>query len=288
MKIKLLATISLAALALLAPAAALADEHGDHGEHGPILYGGTGGHGALQDGSLIIIDQTSAAVTFVGKPAGVARISGLAFDEDGRLWGSTASAGPPPVASNLIEVDPEDGSLISSHPITAGPGGPVIGISDLAAQPETDVLYGVESPADQTGGGGGNGGKIYRINKKTGVATFICRGPVFGASIAFAPNGTFYENGVFPNPNPTLYTLDPSTCAVLKAVPTAGFFASLAVRPSDGVLFGGDGDFGNIFKIDPTTGAETLVGNTSPYLVGDLAFPIDEGEHHHKHDGGDD
>jgi hypothetical protein len=280
MKIRALAAMLASALALLAPAASIADEHG---KHHPILYGGTGGHGAPQDGSIIIIDQETAAVTFVGKPAGVARISGLAFDEDGRLWGSTTSAGAPPITSNLIEVDPEDGHLISIHPITDGPGGPQIAISDLSVQPETDRLFGVRPPVDRLGGSG----KLYRIDKETGVATFICNGPSRVASIAFAPDGTLYESGVVPNPSPLLYRLDPDTCAVLSSVATPNFYASLGVRPSDGVLWGGDGDVGNIYTIDPVTGANTLVGNTSPYLVGDLDFLTDEGAHHGEHHGHD-
>jgi len=277
MRTKLSPAMVVAVLALLAPAA-IADQHGQH-DSGSTLYGGTGGHGAPQDGSIIIIDQTTAAVTFVGKPAGVARISGLAFDEDDKLWGSTTSAGAPPITSNLIKVDPDDGHLIASHPITDGPGGPVIAISDLAVQPDTEDLFGVRPPVDRQGGAG----KLYKIHKKTGVATFICNGPSRVASIAFAPDGTLYESGVSPNPNPILYRLDPANCAIISAVATPHFYASLAVRPTDGVLWGGTGDDGNIFTIDPTTGADTLIGNTTPYLVGDLAFRTENREEHGGH-----
>jgi outer membrane protein assembly factor BamB len=271
MRTKLFAVLVIAALALLAPAASIADEHGEH----PILYGGTGGTGSPQDGSLIIIDQTTAAVTFVGKPAGVARIAGLAFDEDGRLWGSTQTPGPPPHTSTLIRINPDTGALISSVPITDGPGGPAIAISDLAVQPETNRLFGVRAPVDHLGGAG----KLYKINKKTGVATFICTGPERFASIAFAQNGSLYLATAPLSPTPILYTLDPATCAVIRALPTTDFFASLGVHPTDGLIWGGDGDGGNIFTIDPTTGAETKIGNTSPYLAGDLAFRTDNGEH---------
>jgi hypothetical protein len=44
------------------------------------------------------------------------------------------------------------------------------------------------------------------------------------------------------------------------------------VRRTDGVIFGGTGDSGNIFKVDPATGAETFVGNTGQNFVGDIDF----------------
>jgi hypothetical protein len=53
---------------------------------GVIMYGGNGGHPnpdgsplSINNGWLDIIDQTTGAVTPVGHPAGVAKLSGLAF-----------------------------------------------------------------------------------------------------------------------------------------------------------------------------------------------------------------
>src|SRR5207253_786020 len=43
------------------------------------MYGGNGGHSntdSINDGSLVIIDQTNAAITLVGHPNGVARLTG--------------------------------------------------------------------------------------------------------------------------------------------------------------------------------------------------------------------
>ena len=56
------------------------------------MYGGNGGHGngdSINDGSLVTIDQTTGAVTLIGHPAGVSRISGLAFDLTGALFATT-------------------------------------------------------------------------------------------------------------------------------------------------------------------------------------------------------
>ena len=52
------------------------------------MYGGNGGHNnsdSINDGSLVIIDQTNAATTLVGHPDGVSRLTGLAFDSTGAL-----------------------------------------------------------------------------------------------------------------------------------------------------------------------------------------------------------
>ena len=76
--------------------------------------------------------------------------------------------------------------------------------------------------------------------------------------------------------NISLRTLNPSNAANLSTVSTVDFLGALAVSP-EGVLYGGNGDFGQLFRINATTGAETLVGSTGRNFVGDLAFaPVPE------------
>ena len=50
------------------------------------------------DGFLVTIDQVTGAVTVVGHPAGVSRLTGLAFDLTGALYATTQGPGgfPPP------------------------------------------------------------------------------------------------------------------------------------------------------------------------------------------------
>jgi hypothetical protein len=242
---------------------------------GTILYGGVGGDTAANSdniGALVIVNQQNAAFTVVGTPVPGTRISGVAFDAAGALYGSTVGAAgpppPPPITSTLIRIDPDTGALISVvGPITNGPGGPAISIADLTVQPGTDVLFGVRAPVDL----GGGFGKLYTIDKTTGVATFVGNTPVRRDSIAFAPDGTLYEVSFFPGP-PKLYTLDPATGAPLSSIPIAEFYGALASRPTDGVLFAGNGDEGEIFTLDATTGVATLLGDTSSTFIGGLAF----------------
>src|SRR5262245_58542665 len=56
-----------------------------------ILYGGIGRGSPDNAGFLITVDQTTAAGTLVGHPAGVPGLTGLAFGLDGTLFGSTVS-----------------------------------------------------------------------------------------------------------------------------------------------------------------------------------------------------
>jgi hypothetical protein len=246
-----------------------------------VLFGGIGGHNvssgpaaSANDGALAIIDQNTAAITIVGHPAGVARLSGLAFDSTGALFATTQPAGAFPEgsigASNLLQLNPGNGTIIASVPITDR--GVAINIADLAVQPATDLLFGVRGPNDTLGGQG----DLYVINEATGTATLLGdTGHLFN-SIAFAPDGTLYLASGDLSGVTTMSILNPANAATISAVFTADFFGALAVR-SDGVIFGGNGDGGELFTIDPNTGAESLIGSTGLTFVGDLAFvPVSE------------
>ena len=248
-----------------------------------VLYGGLGGHNngdSTNDGALVTVNQTNGAVTIVGHPVGVVRISGLAFDSAGDLYATTLippGGFPPPTgprSSNLITLNPNNGALLTSLAITDGTH--LLSIADLAIQPGTNTLFGITNP-DGAGVGPGN---LYTINPGTGLATLIGNTGLFFDSIAFAPNGTLYLSAAnldFATGlqiDKALDTIDPSTAAVLTSVPTADFFGALGIR-SDGTIFGGTGDQHQLFTIS-TTGVETLIGDTGTTFIGDLAFSTPE------------
>jgi len=254
---------------------------------GVVMLGGNGGHGngdSINDGWLVTIDQTTGAVTPIGHPAGVARLSGLAFDLSGALFATTLGGGgfpPPPgptTTSNLLQLNPVTGAIIANIGQVHDIGGTGFSIADLAVQPGTGLLYGIRSVADQ----GGGQGRLYTINKATGVATLVGDTGHFFGSIGFAPNGTLYMSAADLDPitdslvNISLRTLNPANASNLTTIVTVDFFGALAVRPTDGVIFGGTGDSGGVFTINPSTGAETLVGNTGRNFVGDFAFQVPE------------
>lgn len=250
-----------------------------------VLYGGLGGHSngdSTNDGALALVNQATAAVSILGHPASVSRISGLAFDLNGALFATTQPGGgfPPPPgptgASLLLNLNAANGSIISSAPIRDGIT--AISIADLAVQPGTGTLFGIRGPNDQLNGQG----KLYTINKTTGAATLVGDTGDFFGSIAFAANGTLYMGvadldnmGNFINIG--LKRLNSANAATLNFVPTNDFLSALDVRPEDGVIFAGNGDQSLLFTINPTTGAESLIGSTGRTFVGDLAFaPIPE------------
>lgn len=250
-----------------------------------ILFGGLGGHGngdSTNDGSLAFVNPATGSVTIIGHPAGVSRISGLVFDESGILFATTQPGGgfPPPPGptgvSQLLRLNPTTGLSLGSVSISDGTN--QISIADLALQPGTGKLFGIRGPNDQLGGQG----LLYTINAITGLATLVGNTGDFFGSLAFAPNGTLYMSsadldfaGNFINIG--VKTLNPLNAAQLSFIATTDFFGALAVRPEDSALFGGNGDFAQLFQINPTTGAETLIGGTGRTFVGDLAFqPVPE------------
>jgi hypothetical protein len=208
----------------------------------------------------------------------VSRISGLSFDLNGNLFATTVPGGgfPPPPgptgASTLLRLDPATGVALSSVGISDGSSG--VSIADLAVQPGTGLLFGISAPHDQFSGLG----RLYTINKTTGLATMVGDTGDFFGSIAFAPNGTLYMSAADLDPvtdniiNIGLKTLNPLNAATLTFVATNDLFGALAVRPEDGAIFGGTGDTAQLYKIDPVTGVETLTGSTGSNFVGDLAF----------------
>src|SRR6266566_1006444 len=92
-----------------------------------VLYGGLGGHNngdSTNDGALALVNQTTGAVSIVGHPANVSRITGLAFDQNGILFATTVPGGGfppppgPPGGSLLLNLNTTNGSIISSVPVS--------------------------------------------------------------------------------------------------------------------------------------------------------------------------
>jgi hypothetical protein len=250
-----------------------------------VLYGGNEWlqFESPNTGWLVTVDQQTAAVTLIGRPAGVARLSGLAFDAAGTLWAATLTGSPSGTVrtSTLIQIDPRDGSLLETiGPILDGAGGPPIAIESLSFQPGTGILFGSRGIADL----GGHTGELYRIDAASGIASLVGDTGFRLAMIAFAPDGTLYQSAsnslnVSPS-NAELQTLDPATGAVLTSVPTARWFKALAFR-DDGVLFGASPqdnqttDVCDVYVIEPATGVLHFLGDSGNNPIGSLAFGRD-------------
>ena len=263
----------------------------------PVLYGGNGGHPnfdgsplSINNGWLVTIDQATGAVLPVGHPGGVARISGIAFATSDVLYATTLGGGgfpdtpPPPNPSHLIQINPDTGALLNDIGlIREGAAGPGISISDLAIQPGTGLLYGIEA-REAAGGLGPPFGNLYTIDKQTGIATLVGTTGLENASLTFASDGTLYATSARVNPDDPLgplidlqvNTIDPATGKALTAVATSEFYTALAFDNADGLLFGGTGSgssllSGDIYSIDPATGVQIAhLSDTGVDFIGDI------------------
>jgi hypothetical protein len=262
------------------------------------IYVGLGGQNGIStnQGAIGTLDPSTGAITVIGTPLPIHSISGLTFDNSGRLWGSTQIGGgnppsptvPPPVTtSDLIQINPITGAEISSVLIQAA--GTPVSIADLAYQASTNTIFAIQSPNDANFSGTAN---LYTI-ATTGAATLAGNTGVFFGAIAFAPNGTLYmtsadlpiTTGNCANGNDldcALSTLNPATGAILTSVPAVDFYSALGIS-NTGVIWAGNGGgdvggagIGQFYPgasiLDPATGHATFVGNTGTNFAGDIAF----------------
>lgn len=231
-----------------------------------VLYGGVGRGSVVNAGAVITVDQTNGSGTLVGNPSSPGGLTGITFDSLGQLWGSTIDGPAGGRVSDIAQINPDTGALISSAAITRSSDGAVISIGDLAYQSSTGTIFGIGSNSATVS----TGGELFTIDTGTGLATLVGNTMQSrGGGIAFAPNGTLY----FLEFN-ELHTLDALTGGVLTTVNlSTPIGEGLAVR-SDGTLFGtAPGSMGDgIFTIDPLTGLVTTVGTTGIGATSDLAF----------------
>jgi hypothetical protein len=225
------------------------------------LYGST--HAG---GSIVVIDQQTAADVFVGDPtAGVGTLPGLDFDSSGRLFGTTRNGS----TSALLRIDPDTGAWLGTVG-TVAVGGQALALSDIAFQPGTDALFGL-AVSRQTPGVVADH-RLYRIDTTTAVATLV-GDPGFSHSggLAFGPDGTLWATEPDPAPGQNrLVTLDPATGAVLTSVVADRFLDGLGARV-DGTLFGTTEGGSTDLVTVASDGTTTLVG-TGLGDVADLCF----------------
>jgi hypothetical protein len=250
-----------------------------------IMYGVNGGHASTEvppDGDLVIVDQTTGAVTTLGA-SGFPRLTGLGIVPNPNIYGdiyATTLGGimfPPGPGqhstSDLLRLSPT-GAVLSDIGTIATATGNAVAIADLAVQPGTGTLFAISNEFGNVPPGG-----LYTINRTNGIATLVGSTGEFFGSIAFAPNGTLYMVGASFNmgpTNPVLDILNTSTGAVIgSGVPLADFYGAFGIRPTDGALFVGNGDGSQIFTLNSTTGVATALSSTTgSSFVADLDFLV--------------
>ena len=210
------------------------------------------GHGALVGigfgGSVYSINETTGAGTLLGS-SGFGATNSMARDSAGTLYSATNSS--------LITINPVTGAGTLASTLS-GFGAEGLSIRGLAFS-STNVLYAVNN--------GGSPGDIdtndllYTINASTGAMTLIGTMAFAGVqSLAFSSGSTLYG---FDAGGGGLITIDPLTAAATDVNPAIGGsgndIQTIAFSPG-GTLYGGRD---NLFTIDLTTGASTLVGGGS-------------------------
>ena len=238
---------------------------------------GSGGNNGPGPGSIFLVSQTDGSQTFIGNPTAATNgaVSGIAFDDQGRLWGSNVFGGNPG-PSNLLQINPSDGSLINNVGTIKDVTGADVKVSDLAWDPVSKQLFGTEAFTQFAS-------DLHTIDTVTGVATLVGTLPPTRAHISFAPDGTLFMIG--RNVGESLYTIDPTNANVITQVPRSQSgleFDALGVR-ADGTIFTAgtpnSGDGRDIWTI-ATDGTMTLIGN-GDRSVTDLDFlpcPVVGGE----------
>lgn len=220
----------------------------------------------VDPGVLIRASDTTASGVIVGDafPSDHAKgYGGLAFDSTGNLWATvgiddegTIGSEAGTLASTLVRIDPATGGVLQTVGAVHDANNQSIGITDLAIQPGSNVLFGINTTTDV--GAQPCNVCLYTIDYSSGLATLVGM-PAQGSTrvdingLAFGPDGSLYGTGKpFFNSGQTtyLYTIDPFNGTIYGAEtvvrdsndpnPTTSSMRTygLGVRPSDGTIFG--------------------------------------------------
>ncbi len=237
----------------------------------PLL--GVSGNGSTSPGNLVSVDPATGEITLVSAVTD-SGLSGVAILSTGMFACTSAGSTSTSVLLKLKEGRDSTGVFIvrtTIGPITAS--GVPISISDLAAQPTTDILYGLRSNADAQLAGG----ELYTIDVSTGVATLIgATEDTVGGGIGFSADGTLWRTTTSGgNSLVQISPVDASTIEVtIQNLST--FYDGLAVRPADGLIFctrgSRKGTNQGIYVIDPLAKTETKLIPGWAYTLSDLAF----------------
>jgi len=111
-------------------------------------------------GSIFMISQNFGTQTFIGDPTANGGLSGIAFDDQFSLWGSNVFGGGS--NSNLLQINPDDGTLINDVGPILDAAGDDLKVQDLAYRSSTDQLFGTTQSGD-----------LVTINRSTAAATFV-------------------------------------------------------------------------------------------------------------------
>ena len=219
------------------------------GQSALVVHGGAAA-GAPLGGELGSIDLQTGAYTSIGTPLPGVGLTGVTFVGN-RLFASTANL-------SLIEINPNDGSLISETSFTGAGFGPNDRINDLTTAPDGAIyafgrIGGTDSLLTVTQGGSLTNLGAIPSTGGFGAGAFDGQGRLWGDRAA-TPDGVVWEL------NPS----DGSLIASLNGGPQTGLLG-LGFDPVSGLLVGseccGEGLGEAVYLIDPDSGATSLLIN---------------------------
>jgi plastocyanin len=223
-----------------------------------LLYGSTGGDNVSGGGRLWLINVTNQSAHLIGD-TGFNRLSGIAFDSNGNLYGVSGGAVNP---CTLLAIDRTNGNATVIGPISD----PTLGVDGLRFN-SLGVLYGAAWDTVNSVG------KLLTIDPSTGnilsSLTLLGNGDSFCAGIAFDSKDLLYGSRGNGSRDEDIDLIDPVT-GVMTPIGPLETIISDVVFSSDGTLYASS-PTGDLYTVDPVTGVKTLLFNTGIAQLSGLA-----------------
>ncbi|HUI26706.1 MAG TPA: hypothetical protein VL403_11540 [Candidatus Kryptonia bacterium] len=202
-------------------------------------------------GEFGILNPDTAAFTVLDTPVTGSALSGICLDTGGRMWGTSRSPSTP-LLTTLIEINPSTGALINSvGAIKVGTSN--LKITDLACQPGTGTLFGLDSSDPSN---------LYTIDKATGAATLVGTTAIQRGGLGFAPDGRLFAVSI----DSELAQLDPANAQTIGSIlDTETCLDGFAIRPDDGAAFATACDGDELYRVDLATGNTDFVGDMGDF-----------------------
>ncbi|WP_299722372.1 VPLPA-CTERM sorting domain-containing protein [uncultured Tateyamaria sp.] len=174
-------------------------------------------------------------------------------------------------AATLLAVNDASNTLVSidtdtSAVTTIGALGTGLSFGGLAYDGNSGTLYMV---------GGRSNNSLYTVDTGTGAATLVgSHGITDMFGLAFDTTNNVLYGSVFGGNTP-LYTIDTATGAATASTPAmSARIGSLGYNSTNDTLYGLSAGSGDLFEIDRTSGAQTLLGNGG--FVNNAGLAVDD------------
>src|SRR3569623_560662 len=204
---------------------------------------------------LYTVNTSTAVATVVGSYGGFSDVEGLAFDDNGILYGSDTTA------NTLLTIDITSGVAQSSK-VTGYGTSTGIQLSGLAFDANHQLFYGVDTNAlgDQY---------LLHMQAATGTASAVAK--ITGVS------GTLYDLAYDPNANrlygvngSSLYRIDTDSAAATLVGSTGASPRGLAFDAFNNILYASDISADQLLRLNTSSGTATVIGTGFGAGYGDI------------------